>query len=101
MKKSSMKFKALQEVRRRRKMKFWRRRGENRRPCWRKRRYSILLWVLDDIKVIFISLKQGNVLFKEGKFELAVECYTMAMELDPLSAVMPANRALALLKLER
>lgn len=40
-------------------------------------------------------------MFKEGKFELAVEYYTMAMELDPLSAVMPANRALALLKLER
>ena len=57
--------------------------------------------LLDDIVAVFISLKQGNVLFKEGKLELAVECYTVAMELDPLSAVMPANRALALLKLER
>jgi len=48
-----------------------------------------------------VPFKQGNALFKEGKLELAVECYTAAMGLDPLSAVIPANRALALLKLER
>ena len=32
---------------------------------------------------------------------MAVESYTKAMELDPHSAVMSANRAMALIKLER
>ena len=32
---------------------------------------------------------------------MAVESYSVASELDPLNAVMPANRAMALLKLER
>ena len=30
-----------------------------------------------------------------------MECYSKGMMLDPLSAALPANRALALLKLER
>ena len=30
-----------------------------------------------------------------------MERYTRAMELDPTNAVLPANRAMALLKLER
>lgn len=54
-KRSTMKFRALLEVRsKRRKMRSWRRRGENRRPYWRKRRYSILLWLLDSVVVVFI-----------------------------------------------
>ena len=44
---------------------------------------------------------QGNACFKLGEYESAVESYTKAMELDPHSAVMPANRAMAYLKLER
>ena len=44
---------------------------------------------------------QGNALYKDGKYELSVECYSRAMLLDPISAVLPANRAMALLKLER
>jgi hypothetical protein len=32
---------------------------------------------------------------------LSIESYSRAMELDPLSAVMPANRAMAHLKLKR
>ena len=48
-----------------------------------------------------VSGLQGNELFKKGAYEAAVERYSVAMELDPTSAVLPANRALALLKLER
>ena len=44
---------------------------------------------------------QGNALYREGQYEKAVECYNKGMMLDPLSAVLPANRAMALLKLER
>ncbi len=44
---------------------------------------------------------QGNDLFKEGRYELAIECYSKAAELDPLNAVMPANKAMALLKLQK
>lgn len=44
---------------------------------------------------------QGNVLYKKGKYEDAVECYSRGILLDPLSAALPANRALALMKLER
>ena len=40
-------------------------------------------------------------LYKQGKYEEAVECYSRGILLDPLSAALPANRALALLKLER
>ena len=39
--------------------------------------------------------------YKEGKYESAVECYSRGILLDPLSAVLPANRAMALMKLER
>ena len=49
----------------------------------------------------FIGMLQGNVLYKKGKFEEAVECYSRGILLDPLSAALPANRALALLKLGR
>ena len=51
--------------------------------------------------IIFTLLPQGNAEFKRGEYELAVESYSRAMELDPLSAVMPANRAMAYLKLKR
>ncbi len=51
--------------------------------------------------MVHIVHSQGNDLFKEGRYELAVECYSKAAELDPLNAIMPANRAMALLKLQR
>jgi len=41
------------------------------------------------------------VLFKSGAHEQAVERYGAAMQLDPSSAILPANRAMALLKLDR
>ena len=49
----------------------------------------------------FPILTQGNAEFKQGEYVLAVQSYSKAMELDPLSAVMPANRAMAHLKLKR
>lgn len=48
------------------------------------------------------SLKnEGNALFKKGNFERAVEKYTQAIEMEPKSAVLHANRAMAHLKLEK
>ena len=44
---------------------------------------------------------QGNTQLKQEEYELAFESYTEAMELDPNNAVIPANRAMALIKLER
>ncbi len=49
----------------------------------------------------FPFLVQGNEYFKKCAYELAVESYAKAMELDLTNAVLPANRAMALLKLER
>ncbi|KAJ8373953.1 hypothetical protein SKAU_G00045330 [Synaphobranchus kaupii] len=43
----------------------------------------------------------GNGYFKEGKYEAAVECYTRGMEADDTNALLPANRAMAYLKLQR
>lgn len=42
---------------------------------------------------------QGNTAFGAAQYEDAVEAYTAALELTPRSAVLYANRALALLKL--
>lgn len=44
---------------------------------------------------------QGNALFKEGKYEAAINCYTTGIQFDPTNAVLPANRAMCLLKLKR
>ncbi|XP_060758875.1 RNA polymerase II-associated protein 3 [Neoarius graeffei] len=43
----------------------------------------------------------GNAYFKEGKYEVAVECYTKGMEADATNVLLAANRAMANLKLER
>uniref|UniRef100_A0A1A8LAL8 RNA polymerase II-associated protein 3 n=1 Tax=Nothobranchius pienaari TaxID=704102 RepID=A0A1A8LAL8_9TELE len=44
---------------------------------------------------------RGNAYFKEGKYEAAVECYTKGMEADSMNVLLPANRAMAFLKLEK
>uniref|UniRef100_A0AAV2IX03 RNA polymerase II-associated protein 3 n=1 Tax=Knipowitschia caucasica TaxID=637954 RepID=A0AAV2IX03_KNICA len=44
---------------------------------------------------------RGNAYFKEGKYEVAVECYSRGMEADSMNVLLPANRAMAYLKLER
>lgn len=46
-------------------------------------------------------VSKGNVHLKDGKYDLAYDNYSKAMELDPSNPVYPANRAVALLKLEQ
>ncbi|XP_072408033.1 RNA polymerase II-associated protein 3 [Chiloscyllium punctatum] len=43
----------------------------------------------------------GNEFFKEGKYLEAIECYTRGMAADGTNALLPANRAMAYLKLEK
>lgn len=52
--------------------------------------------------VLVLNLpQQGNAYFKEGKYEAAVQCYSQGMEADGLNVLLPANRAMAFLKLEK
>jgi len=48
-----------------------------------------------------IEKNQGNEYFKGGHFEKAIKSYSMAIELDPMNAILPANRAISFLKLNR
>ncbi len=41
---------------------------------------------------------QGNQYFKEKRYDEAVELYTRGIDCDGLNALLPANRAMALLK---
>uniref|UniRef100_A0A8C6I7E9 RNA polymerase II-associated protein 3 n=1 Tax=Mus spicilegus TaxID=10103 RepID=A0A8C6I7E9_MUSSI len=43
----------------------------------------------------------GNGFFKEGKYEQAIECYTRGIAADCTNALLPANRAMAYLKIQR
>ncbi|KFU96106.1 RNA polymerase II-associated protein 3, partial [Chaetura pelagica] len=43
----------------------------------------------------------GNGYFKEGKYDIAIECYTRGIAADGTNALLPANRAMAYLKLEK
>ncbi|XP_006888231.1 PREDICTED: RNA polymerase II-associated protein 3 isoform X2 [Elephantulus edwardii] len=43
----------------------------------------------------------GNGFFKEGKYERAIECYTRGIAADGTNALLPANRAMAYLKIEK
>ncbi|KAI1295215.1 hypothetical protein EDD11_007953 [Mortierella claussenii] len=45
--------------------------------------------------------EKGNGYFKKGQYDEAIECYSRAMALDPSNGVLPVNRAMALLKLNR
>ena len=49
----------------------------------------------------FYHKEKGNEFFKQGKWEEAVECYTKGLQQDALNAVLFANRAMALLKLQK
>ncbi|PIK43964.1 putative RNA polymerase II-associated protein 3 [Apostichopus japonicus] len=44
---------------------------------------------------------RGNTHFKKGSYEDAVTCYTRGIDADPSNAILPANRAMALIKLKR
>ena len=48
----------------------------------------------------FVNL-QGNDHFKAARYEKSIECYTKGMQYDANNAVLPANRAMAYLKLKR
>ncbi|KAF9572617.1 hypothetical protein EC968_009609 [Mortierella alpina] len=45
--------------------------------------------------------EKGNDQFKKGQYLKAIEHYSASMALDPSNPVLPINRAMALLKLER
>lgn len=42
---------------------------------------------------------KGNDYFKKGKYQEAITCYTRGIQDDPTNYVIPANRAMALMKL--
>ncbi|VDD75962.1 unnamed protein product [Mesocestoides corti] len=48
-----------------------------------------------------VEKEQGNLRFKEGKYEEAIEHYTTSIQLAPELPLLYTNRALALYKLER
>lgn len=55
-----------------------------------------------DLKLLSVKEKEkGNENFKKGNYVQALECYTRGMQHDPCNAVLPANRAMAYLKLEK
>ncbi|XP_034434552.1 RNA polymerase II-associated protein 3 isoform X1 [Hippoglossus hippoglossus] len=45
--------------------------------------------------------EKGNMLFKEGKYDDAIECYTRGMSADPYSPVLPTNRATSFFRLKK
>lgn len=45
--------------------------------------------------------EKGNMFFKEGKYDDAVECYTRGMAADPYNPVLPTNRATAFFRLKK
>lgn len=63
--------------------------------------YSTVLWFYLLNCILHWLHLQGNALFKEGKYEEAINCYTTGIQFDPTNAVLPANRAMCLLKLKR
>ena len=58
-------------------------------------------YYMENVTVFSHFSNKGNDHFKEGKYEQAVICYTEAMNLDPSDAILPANRAIAYLKLNK
>ncbi|KAL4227099.1 RNA polymerase II-associated protein 3 [Mactra antiquata] len=44
---------------------------------------------------------KGNEYFKKGDYNNAIECYTKGADLDPTNPLLPANRAMALLKQDK
>ncbi len=46
-----------------------------------------------------VHKEKGNENFKAGEFGKAIECYTRGIQCDPTNVALPANRAMALLKM--
>ncbi|KAK3834026.1 MAG: hypothetical protein J3R72DRAFT_526983 [Linnemannia gamsii] len=55
----------------------------------------------DPVMAANAEKEKGNEFFKKGQYAKAIEHYSASMELDPSNPVLPINRAMALLKLER
>lgn len=45
--------------------------------------------------------EKGNALFREGKYDDAIECYTRGMGADPYNPVLPTNRATSFYRLKK
>jgi len=45
--------------------------------------------------------ERGNTLFKQAKYDKAIERYTAGIQIDPYCPLLPANRAMALLKIKK
>ncbi|CAL8323630.1 unnamed protein product [Lota lota] len=45
--------------------------------------------------------EKGNTLFKEGRYDDAVECYTRGMSADPYNPILPTNRASCFYRLKK
>lgn len=45
--------------------------------------------------------EKGNALFKEGKYDDAIECYTRGMSADPYNPILPTNRASCFYRLKK
>ncbi|XP_038852368.1 RNA polymerase II-associated protein 3-like isoform X2 [Salvelinus namaycush] len=45
--------------------------------------------------------EKGNQLFKEGKYDDAIECYTRGMGADPYNPILPTNRAACFFRLKK
>lgn len=45
--------------------------------------------------------QKGNELFKDGRYDSAIECYTRAMDADPYNPVLPTNRAACFYRLKK
>ncbi|KAI8821101.1 uncharacterized protein EV422DRAFT_567428 [Fimicolochytrium jonesii] len=54
-----------------------------------------------NLEKALLEKEKGNAWFKKGQYEKAISCYTKSMRLDPSSPIMPVNRAMAYLKLNR
>ncbi|KAK3741902.1 hypothetical protein QZH41_016263, partial [Actinostola sp. cb2023] len=63
--------------------------------------YQEMIEIERRLQKAVLEKDRGNDLFKEGKYEEAINRYTLANQLDPSNAIMPANRAMALLKVDR
>jgi hypothetical protein len=48
-----------------------------------------------------LTRKQGNELLQKGLYTQAIDKYTQGILLDPKNPLLPANRALAYLKLKK
>ncbi|KAF9294353.1 RNA polymerase II-associated protein 3 [Linnemannia elongata] len=55
----------------------------------------------DSVAAANAEKEKGNELFKKGLYVKAIEHYSASIALDPSNSVLPINRAMALLKLER